>query len=148
MDSSIAKRGQKMLKKVIFIICLLLLLLSMASVSASDMENSTILADYDSSDEILKSNEVNSNDVVDASNNYDTLNDASFDILQDYIDTASEGAEISLSQDYSLSEGGNTIKIDKTLTINGKNHTLNGNDQKTILSITADDFFGWLEFVG
>lgn len=138
MDSSIAKRGQKMLKKVIFIICLLLLLLSMASVSASDMENSTILADYDSSDEILKSDEVNSNDVVDASNNYDTLNEASFDILQDYIDTASEGAEISLSQDYSLSEGGNTIKIDKTLTINGKNHTLNGNDQKTILSITAD----------
>ena len=65
MDSSIAKRGQKMLKKVIFIICLLLLLLSMASVSASDMENSTILADYDSSDEILKSDEVNSNDVVD-----------------------------------------------------------------------------------
>ena len=102
MDSSIAKRGQKMLKKVIFIICLLLLLLSMASVSASDMENSTILADYDSSDEILKSDEVNSNDVVDASNNYDTLNEASFDILQDYIDTASEGAEISLSQDYSL----------------------------------------------
>ena len=81
------------------------------------MENSTILADYDSSDEILKSDEVNSNDVVDASNNYDTLNEASFDILQDYIDTASEGAEISLSQDYSLSEGGNTIKIDKTLTI-------------------------------
>jgi len=119
-------------KKKIFTLCLLLVLLSMASVNAVD-DNMTIQTG-DSSNELITRNEA---DIPDVKSDYTEEDPLSFEYLQRDIDNASEGDEIELNNDYSLEEGGTTITIFKSITINGNNHTISGNYQDRILSIST-----------
>ena len=118
---------------------------SLDDVLSSDVENiqdvrssensldEEIVQDYSSSEGSLDDGDVH--DKVDSSNENNVLN-ASFNDLQSYIDQAHELEEIELHQDYSLADGGSTIKISKSITINGGNHTISGANRNTILKIT------------
>lgn len=120
---------------------------SLDDVLSSDVENiqdvrssensldEEIVQDYSSSEGSLDDGDVH--DKVDSSNENNVLN-ASFNDLQSIIDSAHDDDVIELSKDYSIADGGKTITISRNLTIDGKGHTLNGNDGKTIFSITED----------
>ena len=65
--------------------------------------------------------------------------DSSFKDLQSLIDAAPEGSEITLNNNYSLDDNGKSIKISKSITINGNGTTLNANVHDRIISIEADN---------
>ena len=127
MEMNIMKKG---LLVMLLTACLLF---SIASVVASDAndtaiasEDETILAD--TNETLIESTD---NDIV------GDADDGTFTALQKKIDNASKGATITLDRDYTYNEGFSTrgIKIDKDLTINGNGHTLNGLSKSRILLI-------------
>ena len=122
------------MRKIIFA-SLLLLLLAMACVSASDADDIAIQTSDNASD-VIASDEVNIETTEVSDDNL--LYDSSFDDLQSYIDDTPEGGEIELHNDYSIADGGNTLKITKNITINGNNHILNGAGENAIIAITVD----------
>ena len=107
------------MKSKLFIITLLLVILcSITSVAATDL-NSNQTIEIDSADDEMQLTET-SNDVISAS--------STFDDLQSQINKAKEGSVITLDRNYSSSTS--QIKIDKDLTIDGKGHTLDGKNSK------------------
>ena len=124
-------------KKRFIVICLIICLFAMASVSASD-DDIAIQSGDDTLDEVIASDEADDNEITYTSDENDVLNAASFRILQEYIDGAPEGGHIILDQDYSIAVGGDTIKISKNITINGDNHIVDGDNSKGLFSIEAD----------
>ncbi|MDL2246999.1 Ig-like domain repeat protein, partial [Methanobrevibacter sp. OttesenSCG-928-K11] len=70
--------------------------------------------------------------------------DGTFKDLENIINNASENAEIILDKNYIFTEGVddsliNGIEINKSLTINGKGHTIDGNSTAKLFTITADN---------
>ena len=63
----------------------------------------------------ISSNEASANENIGKEEGNDIL-DASFSSLQSKIDNAAEGSEINLTENDYISEGGNTIKISKSIT--------------------------------
>ena len=144
-------------RKTIFIFCLALLLLSIASVSANDLDDIAIQSSDDTIDNVsvsdfpetgVDSDECaiqSSDDTFNDENNPDTVSSAndneilgrSFTDLQGYINGADEGGVLVLDDDYSIEEGGHTLVITKSLTIDGAGHSLTGDDSSTILCIDA-----------
>ena len=130
-------------KKKIFTLCLLLVLLSMASVNAVD-DNMTIQTG-DSSNELITKNEA---DIPDVKSDYTEEDPLSFEYLQRDIDNASEGDEIELNNDYSLEEGGTTItkttfsvfKAINNVVINVTNVTY-GEESVILISADADGVY-------
>lgn len=138
--------------KSIPILCLIILILSIGSVAASDIEDGLIADDsqidmqHITNEHILKSSEedsqanVETNQSETSSSEEDTntfIDDGSFTALQKIIDYAKSGSTISLDKDYKYDEGFSTrgIKIDKDLTINGNGHTLDGLSKSRILLV-------------
>ena len=128
-------------KKSLLIVCLIIFLFSIASVSANEIddvanaaEDNEISVDEDSSvgniDEILTES---SEDVIEA----DSEDDGTFSALQKKINDAGEGAVISLDKDYAYDDGFSKrgIRINKNLTINGNGHTLDGLSQSRIFLV-------------
>ena len=119
-------------KKAFIFMCLFILFVGIASVSASDInetqslncENTTLI---DSSQD---------NILVDEDN-------GTFTALQKKIDESEEGSTITLDRDYTYDEGFSKrgIVIDKSLTINGNGHTLNGMSQSRIFIIKLGSVF-------
>ena len=97
------------MKKLLFLICLVLLIVSIAGVSAADDSNQS---------EILK--------------DPDTFGD-----LQIKINEASNASTINLENDYKY--GGNQIEIAKPLTINGNGHALDADNGDRIFYICSDN---------
>ncbi len=108
-------------KKVIFI-SILLLFLSVAAVSASDLDNNCTTessAPGDSlviGDSILGTSEIQNSDV---SNNHA----GTFGDLQKEINNASKGSILTLNRDY-YGAFGNRVQLNKDLTIDGQGHTI------------------------
>lgn len=64
----------------------------------------------------------------------------SFDVLARLIDNTPEGGILTLTNDYQYVDGANKgILINKSITIDGNGHTLNGNHLSRIFNITACD---------
>ena len=130
-------------KKSLLIVCLILFLFSIASVSANEIDdvaftaedNEIISVDEESSaenmDEILT--ESSQENVIEA----DAEDDGTFSALQKKINDAEEGAVITLDKDYTYDEGFSKrgIRINKNLTINGNGHTLDGLSQSRIFLV-------------
>ena len=120
-------------KKCLVLFSLIIILLSISNVSASD--NDTLLSE--DNDQILEE----SDDYVISSSQEDILEDSNkgtFTDLQRIIIRAREGSTIDLDKDYVYDDGFNDrgIVIGKSLTINGNNHTLDGLSKSRILLIT------------
>ena len=135
-------------KKSLIFALLIICLFSIAAVSASDVEadkSSNIQLGDDTIDNVVATEETSFNENTDViASNEDDSSDAvsseeennqihlswgdehSFDELQTIINQANESDEITLEHDYSFAVGGSTIKINKSLTINGNDHILDG----------------------
>ncbi|MBO7443444.1 MAG: hypothetical protein J6T69_01270, partial [Methanobrevibacter sp.] len=130
-------------KKSLLIVCLIIFLFSIASVSANEIDdvaitaedNGIISVDEESSaenmDEILT--ESSQENVIEA----DGEDDGTFSALQKKINDAEEGTVITLDKDYTYDEGFSKrgIRINKNLTINGNGHTLDGLSQSRIFLV-------------
>ena len=101
--------------KKILIISLLLFIISIGCVSASDVDSANI--------EPI-GGDINTNFT------------GNFESLQSLIDDASEGSTINLNNNYT---GSGEITIDKALTINGNYNYINALGESTIFKISADD---------
>ena len=130
-------------KKSLLIVCLIIFLFSIASVSANEIDdvaftaedNEIIAVDEDSSaenmDEILT--ESSQENVIEE----EAEDDGTFSALQKKINDAEEGTVITLDKDYTYDEGFSKrgIRINKNLTINGNGHTLDGLSQSRIFLV-------------
>ena len=132
-------------RKILFILCFCIAFMSMASVSADDLDDVAIgLSDdviSDGLDDVViqtsnnnRASKANISSSLLSSEN-DNFRDVSFSVLQRIIDDSPEGSEINLTNNYSLASGGSTIQMSKSLTINGNGHALNGNLQSRIMNI-------------
>lgn len=101
--------------KKILIISILLFIISIGCVSASDVDSANI--------EPI-GGDINTNFT------------GNFESLQSLIDDASEGSTINLNNNYT---GSGEITIDKALTINGNYNYINALGESTIFKISADD---------
>ena len=130
-------------KKSLLIICIVVCLFSIASVSANEiddvaitMEDSEIIAvdDSNSIENLEESLAESSNENLIGDSSED---DGTFSALQKKIDDAEEGAVITLEKDYAYDEDFSKrgIRINKNLTINGNGHTLDGLSQSRILLV-------------
>ncbi|OWT33602.1 hypothetical protein BGI41_01580 [Methanobrevibacter sp. 87.7] len=112
------------------LLLLIILLLSLSAVSAID--NST---------NVVQNNSISDSDTITQSNNLNNrvgdTNSGSFTDLQTIINNAPAGSNITLDKNYvynNITDSG-PIMINKTLSINGNNFTLDGNKQSQILTI-------------
>ena len=124
----------KNLNKVI-IVFLFLIFLSISVVSAQD--NATSEIDLSENTTIL---EVEDNDKLNVEMNKSDLkgSTSTFTDLQNIINKAPIGGTITLNKDYTYVFGDNAIIINKPLTIDGKNHVLNGRLATRIFWIGGD----------
>ena len=131
-------------KKGLIVICLIICLFMIASVSAVDgnATSDDIVSPDESnganSDDAIASDKSDDSDIMGLSNENDVLNDFhSFTELQTLIDNADETG-ITLNDSYSRGDGENTITIKKSITINGNDNTINAYNQGRIFSIEND----------
>lgn len=89
-----------------------------------------------SDDEQASSDAIGSDDYSDKLSDGDS---GTFTDLKNLINSTSENGIIELDNDYIFSEGDSFLSIDKTLTINGNGHTINGNNQ-SYMQISAKNF--------
>ena len=124
----------KNLNKVV-IVFLFLIFLSISVVSAQD--NATSEIDLSENTTIL---EVEDNDRLNVEMNKSDLkgSTSTFTDLQNIINKAPIGGTITLNKDYTYVFGDNAIIINKPLTIDGKNHVLNGKLATRIFWISGD----------
>lgn len=113
-------------KKFFLTACLMIFLISIVSVAASDI-NETQLSNPDNATLIESSQE----DII------GDADDGTFTSLQNKINNASEGSTITLDKDYAYDDGFHElgIVINKNLTIDGNGHTLDGKSKSRILMI-------------
>ena len=137
-------------KRLVFVFILLMLVVgAVSTVNATDISDDAIGDVNDDKIEIIddevsddeNSLEIAESDSVMSNSNEDVLtaNPGTFSELQDYI--YSGGSTITLSKDYSYNEGsdGNTpIYLDKSMTLNGNGHTIDGMGKSKIFTIGSE----------
>ncbi|WP_296890772.1 hypothetical protein [uncultured Methanobrevibacter sp.] len=113
-----------MKRKFLILLCLIVFIVSITAVSAADDSNKTIC------DNTLTISQNNGG--ISDSMGVSPLND-----LQEKIDGAEEGSEISFDDDYKYSFV--SLFINKSITINGNGHILDANQSDRILYIESDN---------
>lgn len=133
--------------KGILILCLFICaLFTISSVCASDLNEIDADDDLESIDEIQTIEETNDDEIICESNNDEIISeegDGTFQELQDMINDAAENSTITLDKDYIpdvdfYKTNSMGIKINKSLTIDGKGHTLNADGKGRIFYINND----------
>ena len=111
-------------KKSLLVICIIICLFAMASVSASDVD-----------DAVLASDSIE-NDIVVSSESSDL--DGTFEDLASEI--ANAESELNLTRNYLYGENDTqAITIDKSIIINGNGHIIDANNKSGILVVSAED---------
>ena len=128
-------------KKSLIFICLILCLLSIASVCASEV-NDTVVASEDQNDKII-SIENQDNDKLSATENDELLAEPdTFTDLNNKITTSVDVITLDKNYTYSADNDSNFkdgIIIDRPITIDGKGYTINGNNQAKAFNIVANN---------
>ena len=130
-------------KKSLIFICLLICLFSIASVCASDV-NETLVASEDQSDELITIDDIGTTEKGALSESSGTFTELAAKI--------NNGTEIVLDKDYRFdsavdSDYQNGVGISKTITINGKGHYLDGNNLAGILIINSPTILMNIKFI-
>ena len=119
-------------KKILFAFFLFILIVTtLSSVNANDLDENITSE--------VNINKINSNiETIDNENDLlDSSDDGTFTALQNKIDKATEGSTISLTNDYyynkNLKEDNRGIYINKSITINGNGHKIDGLGQTNLL---------------
>ena len=119
-------------KKKLLILCLIICtLFTISSVCASDLDEMDLDDELASADEIQVIEE-NSNEEIISEGNYGT-----FAELNENIKNTPVNSTLTLENDYINTDGFSKwgIKINKTITIDGKGHTIDGNHQSRAFQI-------------
>lgn len=125
-------------KGIFMLICLIVCLFTMASLSAGDIDDGAI----GSADEIEVSKNDEMADDLQASEENQILNekdDGTFKALDDKIKNASEGSTLYLENDYCDNNRNYQITIEKTITIDGQGHTIDANSKSRIFFVLAEN---------
>lgn len=145
-------------KKSLLFICLIICLFSIASVCASEV-NETLVASEDQSDELnviedmcaeennIACIEENTGEFLKTSNNNDVLSSSydNFAQLNTTLQNAESNSTINLIQNYAYVGGSidknysNGIIIDKPITIDGNGHIIDGKNNARIFNIVSDN---------
>ena len=111
-------------KKFLIIICLILFIVSIAGVAATEDTNQTA----DDALSVSTDNEISAKD------------DGTFTALQEKINSAAAGSTINLENDYKYDEGfssdGIVINYNDNITINGNGHTIDASGKSRFLIFT------------
>ena len=91
----------------------------------------------DNDDAVASQEEIDQNTMA-ISENDELASGSPFYILQSYVSFTGSGGELNLSDDFSMISGGETVKIEKSITINGNGHTLDGDNINRIFTIAED----------
>ena len=145
----------KYMKRILILALVMLTLVSMASVSASDV-NDTAIASEDTN-QVIEETEIDDtlaigeDEVIAQTDNDEILSkdDGTFTALQNKINNAASGSTITLENDYAYDNGFDIegIYISKSLTINGNGHTLDGNHASRIFSVAKNVVFRDIIFI-
>ena len=133
-------------KKSLLIICLMICLIGIAGVSASEVDDSVMAIEDSSNEDLEIISESSQEDIIAeeeseivAASEEETLqeDDGTFTALQKKIRDAEDGATITLDKDYTYDEGFSNrgIQILRDITINGNGHSLNGLSKSRIFLI-------------
>ena len=130
-------------KKSLLMVCLIIFLFTIASVSANEVDDAVNAAEdtgiiaVDDSDSVGNIDEIltesSEEDVMEAN----PEDDGTFSALQQKINNAEEGTVITLDKNYTYDDGFSKrgIQINKNLTINGNGHTLDGLSKSRIFLV-------------
>ena len=126
-------------KKFLLGICLIAcVFFSVACVVASDV-NETAIANEDNQDIMGETND----EIINTGAEAEILgrDDGTFTALKNKINNAPSGSTITLENDYTYNPGSDDdeIKIDKSLTIDGKGHTIDGNSKASGFSLASNN---------
>jgi predicted outer membrane repeat protein len=143
MTSEIQWRN--IMRKGVFILCLAVcLLFAVSGACAADVNDAT--ADSDNANIVIGETDMDDNlasgeDEAIAQTDDGMISekdDGTFTSLQNKVNSTASGATITLENDYTYDDGFSTdgIKIEKSLTINGNGHTLNGLSKSAIFYIS------------
>ena len=133
-------------KKLMMLTILLVSLLAISAVSAAENSMEDIITDVASEDVVSVED---NNQAIEQTENEETngaTDDGTFTALQNKINNAEKGSIITLENDYAYKESDYTIKINKSLTINGNNHAIKGSQSK-IISVDGSYWDSDLGFV-
>lgn len=124
-------------KKGFVFICLLICLITMASVVAADVNETAVASEGQIEMMTVEDNE----DILTCDNQEIALGNAStgsFTELESEINDIDEGGVLNLSKDYQYVNGASEgITISKSITINGNGHVLDAKGQSRIFNITT-----------
>ncbi len=134
------------LKKIMFATLLLLTIITIGAVSASeDIAGDNVTAIEPTGEQTVQAvDEIKQTDEVIVQTDNDEIlsekDDGTFTALQNKIDNAAEGSTITLENDYFYDEGfkSSGIRISKSVTIDGNGHTIDALGKSRIFFITAD----------
>ena len=133
-------------KKSIILIMLAVFLISIAGVSASDVNETAIASEDTATIEISQNEKITLNDdnqAIGQTNDKEIIsegNTGTFFELQENINaTSSDTLELDRNYEYNDNFDTNGITINKTITIDGKGHTINAKGQGRVFNIQASD---------
>ena len=126
---------------------LVVFLISIASVSASDANDTAIASEDTATIEISQNEEISLNDnnqAIGQANDKEIIsqgNTGTFTELQNNITATSSGSTLELDRNYEYNDGfdTNVIRIDKTITIDGKGYTIDAKGQARVFDVMASD---------
>ena len=129
-------------KKILMILMLAIFIFGVASVCASDV-NDTVMACTDDSAIELSQADAGENELISQTDNELIIegNGGTFAELQANITAASEGSTLTLNKDYECEDGFDIegILIDKPLTIDGNGSKIDAQGKSRIFKITAEN---------
>ena len=116
-------------KKAILAI-LLLIILTMGAASAADNSTDNLMSAENATEDFV-SIENNDEEII-------RTGEGSFEDLTNDISAVAENGTLTFTRDYAFGATSERIVISKSMTIDGQDHTINGN-QQPILKVTADN---------
>ena len=131
------------IQKSMIIIMLAVFLISIASVSASDV-NDTAIASDQTTVEISKNEEIILNQDIEQTNNEEIISQANpgtFTELQGLINLATDGSTLKLNKSYEYDDGFSSegISIAKSLTIDGQGYKIDAKQKSRIFQVTSEN---------
>ena len=127
-------------KKFMVLTILLVSLLAISAVSAADNAAEDVIADA-SNDLVSAEDNIQATEQTENEEAIGATDDGTFTELQNMIDKSNNGSTVVLDRDYNYDDSFSTkgITVNKTLTIDGKGHTLNALSKSQILHVEASD---------
>ena len=116
-------------KKAILVL-LLLIILTMGAASAADNSTDNLMSAENATEDFV-SIENNDEEII-------KTGEGSFEDLTNDISAVAENGTLTFTRDYAFGATSERIVISKSMTIDGQDHTINGN-QQPILKVTADN---------